>query len=392
MDLAGRVHGHREARAISGQRLQVISGDHFDGVACKTEWPHHLELLAARASTVPQILELAEKLGARTDRLEPKGLDCILCGLCVEVCSEVVGQGVIGFKGRGVTREVTTSFGGQKLECLACGACSFVCPTGAMHMEQETLDSAKAKGEPRWCRYMRMGMVPHAVCPSAFECYRCEVDQRAEDTMGTHPAFVARPAKETKPTEVDGFSVMPERYYHSGHAWVEKVGGHLRLGLDDFARRLIGPVEDLGLLKEQGAEVKAGEAIWQLTLATNKKVTMRSPVSGTVVANNEDVLLDPALLQKDPYGRGWLCLVRPSVEEQELAELRFKDPAVPYYLRQAADPVNEWVSDEAAKLHRILMEQGADIPADGQIQVNLPEVIPEAEWQKLTQAFFGTQQ
>jgi glycine cleavage system H lipoate-binding protein/NAD-dependent dihydropyrimidine dehydrogenase PreA subunit/ferredoxin len=349
-----------------------------------------IELLAARASKSPQIVELAEKLGAKTDRLEKKDLDCILCGLCVGVCSEVLGQGVIGFKGRGVTREITTSFGGQKLECLACGACSFVCPTGAMTMEQDTLDRAKQKGEPRYCRYMRMGMIPHALCPSAFECYRCEVDQRAEDTMGTHPAFVARPAKETRATEVDGYAVMPERYYHSGHVWVEKVGAFFRLGLDDFARRLIGPVEEIGLLKEKGAEVKAKEAIWQLTLATGKKVKLRSPISGTVVTNNEDILLDPGLLQRDPYGRGWFCLVRPT-EGQDLAELRFKDPKVPYYLRQAPDPVNEWISDEAAKLTRILLEQGADIPADGQINVNLPEVIAEPEWQKLTEAFFGTQ-
>jgi len=347
-----------------------------------------IELLAARASKVPQIKELAEKLGARTDRLAVKDLDCILCGLCVGVCSDVVGQGVIGFKGRGVTREVTTSFGGRKLECLACGACSFVCPTGAMQMEQETLAAAKAKGEPRYCRYMRMGMIPYALCPSAFECYRCEVDQRAEDTLGTHPAFVARPARETRSSVVDGYAVMPQRYYHSGHVWVEKVGGHLRLGLDDFARRLVGPVENIGLIREKGAEVKVGDPIWQLTLATGKQVTMRSPISGAVVAINDDVLLDPALIQRDPYGRGWLCLVRPT-QVQELTDLRFKDSVVPYYLRQAPDPVNEWVSDEAAKLHRILLEQGADIPADGQIRVNLPEVIPDAQWQGLTQAFFG---
>lgn len=352
-----------------------------------------LELLVARCPEVASLKELAESIGARIDRLSPKDENCILCGLCVGVCSEVVGQGVFGFRGRGVTREVTTSFGGQKMECLACGACSYVCPTGAMKMEQETLDRDKAEGKPRYCRYMRMGMIPHALCPSAFECYRCEVDQRAEDTLGTHPVFIARPAKETLPVEVNGYAVMPERYYHTGHAWVESVGGHLRLGVDDFARRLVGPAEVL-LLKEKGAEVKAGEAIWQLKPAQNKPVTMVSPVSGTIIAVNEDLLLDPALLGKDPYIRGWVCLVRPAeaAAEQDLAALRFKDPTVPHYLRQAADPVEEWVYDEAAKLNRILMEQGADIPPDGQIRVNLPEVIPEAEWQSLTQTFFGTQQ
>jgi glycine cleavage system H lipoate-binding protein/formate hydrogenlyase subunit 6/NADH:ubiquinone oxidoreductase subunit I/ferredoxin len=350
-----------------------------------------MELLAARCSEVPQIQELAAKVGARTDRLPKKKEECILCGLCVGVCSQIVGQRVIGFKGRGISREVVTSFGGFKLECIGCGACTYVCPTGVLKMEQETLARDKKEGGKRYCRYMRMGMIPYAECPSAFECYHCEVDQRMEDTLGTHPAFVARPAKQTDPVEVNGVEVMPERYYHANHTWVEEVGGYLRLGLDDFARGVAGPIKDVALLKERGAEVKAGEPIWRLSLATEKTVTMLSPVSGTVATVNEDILLDPSLLRKDPYGRGWVCLVRSANAEQELATLRFKDPAVPFYLRAATDPVDAWVNEESVRLRKMLQEQGADIPADGRIRVNLAEVIPDAEWQKLTQAFFGAQ-
>lgn len=233
-------------------------------------------------------------------------------------------------------------------------------------------------------------MVPHALCPSAYECYRCEVDQRAEDTLGTHPAFVAHPAKQTEPVSVSGYAVMPDRYYHSGHVWAEKIGdGYLRLGLDDFARRLVGPVDEIELLIEGGAEVTKGEKLWQLKLANKKSVTMHSPVSGTILSINADILLDPTLLQKDPYTRGWICIVRPADTEQELTPLRFKNPSVPLYLRQAPDPVNLWVNDEADKLRQMLVERGADIPADAPIRVNLPEVLLEPEWRIITQAFFG---
>jgi bidirectional [NiFe] hydrogenase diaphorase subunit len=336
-----------------------------------------IELLVARVPNAPLLREIAAKLGARTDRMEPKNEDCILCGLCVGVCSQMMGVRAIAFSGRGIARQVTTPFGGEALDCLACGACAYVCPTGAMDMERKTLDRDKAKGTPRYCRYMRLGMVPYALCPSAYECFHCEVDQRVEETLGTHPAFVARPAKETAPVEASGFSVMPERYYTAGHAWVEKVGGFLRMGVDDFGQRLVGPVEDVELLKQQGEDVAADEPLWRLK-AGNKNVTMRSPVSGKVVLVNEDVSLDPALLRKAPYTRGWICMVRPAALEADLAALRFKDPARPFYLRQEPDPVVEWVNEEAQKLRGML---GPEVPKD----------ISEADWRKVTQTFFGAQ-
>ncbi|MCL2087298.1 MAG: FAD-dependent oxidoreductase [Oscillospiraceae bacterium] len=59
---------------------------------------------------------------------------CILCGLCVRICEEVVGTGAIGLVGRGFDTEVKPALG-QKLEqadCISCGQCVNVCPTGAL--------------------------------------------------------------------------------------------------------------------------------------------------------------------------------------------------------------------------------------------------------------------
>jgi glycine cleavage system H lipoate-binding protein/NAD-dependent dihydropyrimidine dehydrogenase PreA subunit/ferredoxin len=350
-----------------------------------------LELLAARCPEVPQVRELAAQLGARTDRLPRRSEDCILCGLCVAVCAEKVGARVIGFSGRGVTRKVGTPFGAEALECIACGACSYVCPTGAMKMERKTIEREMAAGAPRHCRFMRLGLVPYAICPSAFDCAHCEVDQRAEETTGTHPAFIAQPAKQTRPTEVGGFSLMPERYYHQGHTWVEDISGYLRLGVDDFGQRLIGAVAAIEVLAERGAEVRAGAAIWRLRLASGREITMAAPVTGTMIAINQDLLLDPSLLRKAPYSRGWVCLVKPSQPEAELAALRFKSPSVPYYLRQEPDPVTAWLGGEADRLRRMLAERGASVPTESLGRAGLWEVIPGSEWRAITQAFFGAQ-
>ena len=98
-----------------------------------------LEMLLARCPEVEQIRELARQYGVEEPRFRSKhAVDndrCILCGLCVRVCAEVVGQHAIGYANRGSERMVTTPFGKQADECVGCGACVFVCPTGALSYE-----------------------------------------------------------------------------------------------------------------------------------------------------------------------------------------------------------------------------------------------------------------
>ena len=96
------------------------------------------ELLLARCPNVPEVQELAASLGVTEVRFEPQDELCYLCGLCVRVCEELIGQSAISFVGRGVDREVGTPFLKFSDDCIACGACAFICPTGAIKLEEIT--------------------------------------------------------------------------------------------------------------------------------------------------------------------------------------------------------------------------------------------------------------
>jgi heterodisulfide reductase subunit A len=102
------------------------------------------ELLLARAPGVKKIQELAESLGIKKIRFRKKDDDCILCGLCVRFCEEIIGTGAIGFINRGIEREITTPLDERSEVCIGCGACAFVCPTGAIHAEDICLDNIKS--------------------------------------------------------------------------------------------------------------------------------------------------------------------------------------------------------------------------------------------------------
>jgi bidirectional [NiFe] hydrogenase diaphorase subunit len=97
-----------------------------------------IELLMASAAHVPLIRAMAEELGVTTPRFTMAPDDCILCGLCVRACHEIVGVGAISLIERGIEKEVSPPFRIASNVCIECGTCVLVCPTGAITLADIT--------------------------------------------------------------------------------------------------------------------------------------------------------------------------------------------------------------------------------------------------------------
>jgi len=101
-----------------------------------------LELMLAEAPGAEDIQKLAEEYGAEKEKykVHRTGTEnlCIMCGLCVRICTDVMKVGAIGFKGRGFKREIATPFEEYSDVCSTCGSCVFVCPTNAIKLEDIT--------------------------------------------------------------------------------------------------------------------------------------------------------------------------------------------------------------------------------------------------------------
>ena len=96
-----------------------------------------MELILARVPESEEIIELAKKMGVeRTPypNVTESQRNCILCGLCVRVCEEIIGVSAISFAGRGVERIVSTPFMQASEDCIGCGACAAVCPVGTIRL------------------------------------------------------------------------------------------------------------------------------------------------------------------------------------------------------------------------------------------------------------------
>ncbi|MFH1892496.1 MAG: 4Fe-4S dicluster domain-containing protein [Candidatus Zixiibacteriota bacterium] len=114
----------------------------WDGLEILTNTPRvlnarkvNLEMLMSRCAPIPVLQQLAERFGIEKPRWGVGEDTCILCGLCVRVCDEVVGAHALTFSERGIFRKVSTPFEEESSDCILCGACAKVCPTGHIVME-----------------------------------------------------------------------------------------------------------------------------------------------------------------------------------------------------------------------------------------------------------------
>ena len=124
------------------------------------------------------------------------------------------------------------------------------------------------------------------------------------------PQAVAAPAHGSSPTGPQAwFDIAEGLFYHQGHTWAApEEDGVVRVGLDDFAQKLVGVPQRIHV-PLVGSRVEQGEKGVKLSVDT-KSIDLLSPVGGEVLAINEEVLRSPQLINEDPYGKGWLFKVR----------------------------------------------------------------------------------
>ena len=98
--------------------------------------------------------------------------------------------------------------------------------------------------------------------------------------------------------------------YTSSHEWVRReTDGTVTVGITDHAQDLLGDMVFVEL-PEVGRQVKARQecAVVESVKAASD---VYSPVTGEIVAMNEALSDSPDLVNKDPYGEGWMMRIRP---------------------------------------------------------------------------------
>jgi glycine cleavage system H lipoate-binding protein len=195
--------------------------------------------------------------------------------------------------------------------------------------------------------------------------------------------FVSRtaPAAERVPADQRetgrGWFRVPEGFgFHPGHAWARRVGGrNVKVGIDDFARAVVGPIAGV-TLPGIGARLRRGQTAWTLHGAAGS-LPILAPVDGEVVAVNRGASLASGRVETDPYGEGWLLEVRRPRAASSLDGLL------------SGAKARAWMESVAERLHGTFAPELGPVAADGGMPVHgIGAGLAPANWDRLVSDFF----
>lgn len=201
-------------------------------------------------------------------------------------------------------------------------------------------------------------------------CHQCSFDELLEEQFD----FFLAPGR-PKVQEVFGIAVPTTSFLHRGHTWVAlENAGRVRIGLDDFAQKVLGPPDKIRL-PHIGEEIQTDEPV--LTLSRQRhKAAVLAPLDGIIEAVNPQVRKRPGLVHDDPYGEGWLLVVSPTNLKTDLEKMLFGQCNV------------AWMEHESHRLLGMLESAvGVTLPSGGVIIDDVFGAYPQLGWKRLTQEF-----
>lgn len=171
---------------------------------------------------------------------------------------------------------------------------------------------------------------------------------------------------------LSGWFRQPEAaYYHPGHTWaMQTAPGRIRIGVDDFAQKLLGKAQAIAL-PEIGARLAKGEPGWSLDVDAHR-FDLPAPVTGCVVARNEAALDAPDMINDDPYGKGWLLEMAVPVWRPGLRTLLHGNRAKEWLVR----------AENALRL-RMIPEVGAVLQDGGVPVPGIARALATDDWDEL---------
>lgn len=102
-------------------------------------------------------------------------------------------------------------------------------------------------------------------------------------------------------------NVPEDLRYSSDHEWIRVEGDAIRLGITDYAQDALGDVVFVDV-PDVGTAVSVGGTFSEVE-STKSVSDIYAPVSGTIAEVNADLADSPELLNEDPYGDGWICVI-----------------------------------------------------------------------------------
>jgi glycine cleavage system H protein len=185
-------------------------------------------------------------------------------------------------------------------------------------------------------------------------------------------------APPVEPVWVAGYQLPEALHYHRGHTWARAIDPDtVVVGMDDFARRLLGPAKEVSV-PAVGAWLRQGDSAFGVKV-DGRAADLVSPVEGEVLEVNDKLRDHPTLATDDPYGRGWVLKVRPAALAANLRNLLSGTLA-----KRFTEDAREGLDLRLMALSGSVLQDGGEPVAD------FARHLPKDEWRRLVGEFLLT--
>jgi glycine cleavage system H lipoate-binding protein len=174
-----------------------------------------------------------------------------------------------------------------------------------------------------------------------------------------------------------GFELRENLQYHPAHTWAFKESaGLVRVGMDDFAARLMGTPTSIELPR-RGQWLRQGQRLATLHRG-GQAVEILSPMEGIVAEVNSALEQDPATVGADPYGAGWIVTVQAP------------DMATSFRNLLKGTAARRWMEEAADRLRSRLPALAGAVAQDGGLPVaDMAAELDEETWRALVGEFLN---
>jgi glycine cleavage system H lipoate-binding protein len=185
--------------------------------------------------------------------------------------------------------------------------------------------------------------------------------------------------KEAVGAKTPEFQIPGGVFISEGHCWANvSEEGTAKVGIDDFAKKIIGKIDSVGL-PNLGMVVKKGQSLFTITQG-QKTISFKSPVSGKVKEINKFINDEIEALNFTPYDINWICEIDADELDSELPELKIGKSAVSFY--------QEDIERLQALKKKTKTGKEAELEPEGVIFAGEMEKLDDISWKRFASEFF----
>lgn len=223
------------------------------------------------------------------------------------------------------------------------------------------------------CLHTMKGRIDFRPCTHAYRCTDCEFDQYFQDQYAVYADI--RPVAVM---EVGGIQVPQGYYLHPGHTWARlEQADTVRVGVDDFARRLLGPPERIEA-PLVGTRLSQGRCAIRVHRG-GRETLLVSPLSGVVTDVNLSLGARCGPAHRAPYTQGWVLRLHADNLRQELKALMMGGETPTFF------------DQELHQLFGEIEDCCGPLATDGGfLSEDLSGNLPQMDWNRVMRKFFRT--